>query len=124
MSDQAALDDAQYRAAVERPARLVEPDVDGPGQSRLSSGHIHDGELERRVVDPAILAALQIGNALAVRTPLRTRFPARIEIRARKGRELPLGRARASLHHVEIEVEIAIGILAPLGDVREELAIG
>src|SRR5262245_10992259 len=56
--DAVALDEAQDRFAVGRPARLVERHVDWCGERRLAAGDVDDRQLPRRIVNPLILAAL------------------------------------------------------------------
>ena len=56
--------------------------------------------------------------------PGRARLPVRIEIGTGKAGELALLRAGVWRDHVDVVVEVAVGIGAALGDVGDQLTVG
>ena len=124
MGDQALLDQGEHVAAVGRPARMREAAVDRCRNPRLAAGHVDHGQLPWRVVDPLVLAALQVGDARAVGAPSRIAFPVRIEVGARERGQLPLPGAGLRRDQVDVVVQVTIGICAALGHVGDGLAVG
>ena len=123
VGDLGLLDQRVDAAPVRRPVRMGEAAVDRRGDRRLAAGHVDHRQLPGRVVDPLVLAALQVGDALAVRRPGRARGPVRIEVGAGEGGELALLRTGAGVDDVDVEVEGTVRVGAAPGDVGDLPAV-
>ena len=82
MRDAALLDERKYGGSVRREPRPGVIQLDARGPRDRTALDVDDGERPGRVVDPLVLAGLQVGDALAVRAPGGTRLERRVVVRA------------------------------------------
>ena len=97
--------------------------VDAGGRVTAPLVDVDDRERPGRVVDPLVLAGLQVGDALAVRAPGGARLERRVVVRAREAGDRLLRAARARLDDVDVPVEVAVRIGAALRHVGDARAV-